>query len=153
MRNKWHDRSGVTHYQESTTKGNNESRDSNSEKDTSSEKRGSLEDWARKWSHAQHMQLLSHHQKAESKMEEVALDSATTPSLFCNKKLVTKIRKNNHDVLLETNTGTSVINQVAKEPLVGEVMFLEDTIANLYALSKFCEKYRVRFDSEKENKF
>ena len=32
-------------------------------------------------------------------------------------------------------------------------MFSEDAIANLYALNDLCARYRVRFDSKKENAF
>ena len=56
-------------------------------------------------------------------MKEVALDSATTKSLFCNKELVSNIRKSKNNVEIETNAGTGVVNQTADEPLVGEVMF------------------------------
>ena len=84
---------------------------------------------------------MSHHQEVEKKTKEVALDSVTTKSLFCNKELVSNIRKGKNDVEIETNAGTGIVNQTADEPLVGEVMFSEDAIANLYALNDLCAKY------------
>ena len=54
---------------------------------------------------------------------------------------------------ISTNTGTGIIDQEANVPGFREVMFSEDAIANLFALNELCQKYRVVFDSEKENAF
>ena len=124
------------HYQECVECDNRESQGESRE--TTSDERGGLDERSREWSN---LQLISHHQETENKTQEVALDSATTRSLFCNKKLVSNIRKSDKDVEIETNTGTGVMNQTVDEPLVGEVMFSESAIANLYALNDLCARY------------
>ena len=122
------------HYQECIECNNaSESRETTPETNT-----GGLEERSREWSN---LQLVCHHQEAGNKMKEVALDSATTKSLFCNKELVSNIRKSKNNVEIETNAGTGVVNQTADEPLVGEVMFSDDAIVNLYALNDLCARY------------
>ena len=83
----------------------------------------------------------------------IALDSATTKSLFCNEKLVDNRRKSKYVTEIGTNAGTRLIDEEADVPGFREVMFSEEAIANLFSLNKLCERYRVVFDSEKENAF
>ena len=54
---------------------------------------------------------------------------------------------------ISTNPGTGVIDEEADVPGFREVMFSEEAIANLFSLNELCEKYRVVFDSSKENAF
>lgn len=63
------------------------------------------------------------------------------------------IKRSTYLMEIETNTGVGVIDQEGKEPIVRKVMFSEDAIANIFVLDDLCKRYRVTFDSEKENTF
>ena len=83
----------------------------------------------------------------------ITLDSATTKSLFCNEELVDNRWKSKYVTEIGTNAGTRLIDEEADVPDFREVMFSEEAIANLFSLNKLCERYRVEFDSDKENAF
>lgn len=85
--------------------------------------------------------------------EHILLDSGSSIDLFSNPNLVTNIRKSKQALFLSTNVGSKINKTQAKVPDYGTVWFDQDAIANIFALINLIKKYRVTFDSKKENAF
>ena len=83
----------------------------------------------------------------------ITLDNGSTLSLFSNPELVEDIRKSDKTLVLATNAGVTTSNQEATVPGFGKVYFNEDAIANIFGLSDLKKKYRMTYDSEKEDAF
>jgi hypothetical protein len=56
-------------------------------------------------------------------------------------------------LVLATNAGVTQSNKEATVPGFGKVYFDKDTIANIFRLSDLKKKYRITYDSEKEDAF
>ena len=87
------------------------------------------------------------------KKNSIILDNGSTLSLFANPDMVENIRKSNTTLELATNAGISTSNQIADVPGYGTVWFDEKAIANIFGLSDLKKKYRVTYDSDKEDAF
>ncbi len=83
----------------------------------------------------------------------VILDSGSTISLFKSKNLVSNIREAPNKIELDTNAGSRIVDQVGDIDGLGTVHFNENGIANIFALKDLRKKYRVTYDSKKEDAF
>ena len=83
----------------------------------------------------------------------IMLDSGTTISLFCNKELVTDVQESTELLNLSTNAGSKVIDKEATVRGFGTVKFDPSSIANIFGLHDLTKRYRVTFDSERDNAF
>ena len=54
---------------------------------------------------------------------------------------------------LKTNGGTLVTTQKADLPQWGEVWYNENAITNIFSYAEMADKYRITYDSEKEDAF
>ena len=52
-----------------------------------------------------------------------------------------------------TNAGEGYTNYMAEVPEYGEVWFNEEALVNLFGLQDLVRRYRVTFDSDRENAF
>ena len=140
-RNEWYDRiQGTQHHQQSEEA---ERKDSTNEKVSS-----------KGWSGFQQATVHTQRISEEEKMRKVImLDSGTTVSLFCNEDLVNDIRGSKDILNLTTNAGSKLIRKEATVQGFGTVKFDEDSIANIFGLHDLTSRYRVTFDSAKENAF
>jgi hypothetical protein len=83
----------------------------------------------------------------------ITLDNGSTLSLFSNHDLVEDIRTSSKTLVLVTNTGVTQSNKEVTVPGFGKVYFDKDAIANIFGLSDLKKKYRIAYDSEKEDGF
>ena len=83
----------------------------------------------------------------------ITLDNGSTLSLFSNPDLVENIRRSDKTLVLATNAGVKQSNQEASVPGFGKVYFDKDAIANIFGLSDLKKKYRITYDSMKEDAF
>jgi hypothetical protein len=74
-------------------------------------------------------------------------------SLFGNPDMVENIRASDVTLELATNAGTIQSNQIADVPGFGTVWYDENAIANIFGLYELKKKYRITYDSEKEDAF
>ena len=86
--------------------------------------------------------------------EVFILDSGSTiPATVMNQDLVKNIKPAYSPLHMKTNAGSKVINLKGDIPNFGSAWFDPEQIANIFGLSKMTDKYRVTFDSAKEDAF
>ena len=83
----------------------------------------------------------------------ILLDNQSSENVFSNPELVNSIRTSKTTLSLATNAGVLKTREVATVPTYGEVWFNEKAITNIFSLAKMAEKYKVEFDSTKEDAF
>ena len=83
----------------------------------------------------------------------ILLDSASTISLMCNEDMVDNLRPANQTIKLDTNGGTRKLTLKVDMAGLGEVNFDHEAIANIFGLSDLKKKYRITYDSEKDDIF
>ena len=86
----------------------------------------------------------------DKKEKKVYLDSAATKSLFCDRDLLSDVRKSKYKTEIQTNAGTGQVTEEGDVPGFKTVMFLEQAMANLLVLNKLCDQYHVTFDNKKK---
>ena len=83
----------------------------------------------------------------------ITLDNGSTISLFSNPRLVEDIQESEKTLVLATNAGVKNSNQEATVPGFGKVYYDKDTIAKIFGFSDLKKKYRITYDSNKEDAF
>jgi hypothetical protein len=83
----------------------------------------------------------------------ITLDNGSTLSLFSNPDIVEDIQTSTKTLVLATNAGVTQSNKEATVPGFGKVCSDKDVIADIFGLSDLKKKYRVTYDSEKEDAF
>ena len=73
----------------------------------------------------------------------ILLDSQSTMSLFCKKRLVTKIRKSNEKLTLRSNGGSMKVGRIASINKSTDVWFSTKAIANILSLRDVKRHYHV----------
>ena len=108
---------------------------------------------------SQHMQLvhlptdMSFAQAHSDMRNWILLDSQSTVSSFCNPSMVERIYKADTPMTLSTNAGEAVVTKQADVPNWGRVLFHPEAMTNIFSLSQMSDKYRVTYDSAKEQAF
>ena len=83
----------------------------------------------------------------------ITLDSGSTISIFGDPSLVNQICCDETGLIMDTNAGSMDITHKAHLPSFGDVWYDEQAIANLFALKDMVQRYRVEYDSSKEDAF
>jgi len=71
-------------------------------------------------------------------------------SLFCNKRLVTNIRKSNEKLTLRSNGGSMKVGKIASINKSTDVWFSTKAITNILSLRDVKRHYHVTYDSYNE---
>lgn len=101
-----------------------------------------------------HIELQFQQFNANQMRDWILLDNQSSVSVFCNRHLVENIRNSNEgDMHLSTNGGILVTNQKADLPQWGEVWFNESAITNIISYAEMADRYRIIYDSGKEDAF
>ena len=90
---------------------------------------------------------------AQRMKDTIILDNGSTLSIFANSELVENIRSSKTTLELATNAGIQESNQVADVPGFGTVWYDDKAIANIFGLSDLKRRYRITYDSKKEDAF
>ena len=83
----------------------------------------------------------------------IILDCGSSTSLFANPNLVKNIEDSSNMLELSTNAGIKYCHQKAEVPGFGKVWFDQDAVANIFGLVDLRKRYKVLYDSEKEDAF
>ncbi|KAI2506113.1 Reverse transcriptase (RNA-dependent DNA polymerase) [Fragilaria crotonensis] len=101
-----------------------------------------------------HIELQFQQFDAHEMRDWILLDNQSSVSVFCNKELVQNIRRSNDgDMHLSTNGGVLVTTHKADLPQWGEVWFNESAITNIISYAEMADRYRITYDSGKEDAF
>jgi hypothetical protein len=92
----------------------------------------------------------SHPSLRELDMKEVILlDSQSTIDIFCNRKLLGKIKRSMKPLRLRSDGGSIILNKVATiDNYCGKVWYLKDAITNILSLKNVIKQYQVTYNSE-----
>ena len=151
----WAMKKAILHMQKESENENDENHDGDDDASQVSTK--SNKSTSRNWQHL-HIHKASLHNREEErasgiKKRSILLDNGSTLSLFGNPDMVENIRESNVTLELATNAGTIKSNQIADVPGFGTVWYDKNAIANIFGLSELKKKFRITFDSEKEDAF
>jgi hypothetical protein len=83
----------------------------------------------------------------------ILLDNCLSINVFCNKKLLTNIRKDDISLNIHCNVGTKVVAQAGALNNYCTVWYSEDAIVKILSLSQVKKQFTIRYDSLKGNKF
>ena len=96
---------------------------------------------------------LANGKDVEEMRDYIILDNGSSVDLFTNEKFVENIHKSKNKLILATNAGTKTNYTKASVPDYGEVWFDKDAIANIFSFKNMKDKYRITYDSDKEDAF
>ena len=86
--------------------------------------------------------------------DSLILDTGSTISAtVMNKNMVTNIRKADIPIVMTMNAGTKTLDTQADIPNFGKAMLDNTQTANVLGFSHLIEKFRVTYDSKKEDAF
>jgi hypothetical protein len=84
----------------------------------------------------------------------ILLDTGSTlKATFMNPEMVTQIQESQTPISMTTNTGEKTIELEANVPGLGHTWFDPKQIANVFGFSHMADKYRITYDSDKEDAF
>ena len=86
-------------------------------------------------------------------VEQIIIDSGSSTDLFCNGKWLEEIQSDPASVNFTTNAGQFRVDKMGTLPDYGKVSYHKDAVTNIMSLAKLCDKYRVTFDSLKDDAF
>jgi hypothetical protein len=95
----------------------------------------------------------SHTTKYGSLKDVIIIDSGSVMDTFMNPDFVTDIHVSKKPLLMSTNAGSKRINLEGNVMSYGKVYYDPDQLANIFGLASAIKKYRVTYDSDKEDAF
>jgi hypothetical protein len=95
----------------------------------------------------------SHSTTYGSLKDVILIDSGSVMDTFMNPDFVTDIHISKKPLLMSTNAGSKRINLEGNVMSYGKVYYDPDQLANIFGLASAIKKYRVTYDSDKEDAF
>ena len=89
----------------------------------------------------------------EDLSELMIIDSGASTDLFCKKAHLQNVRRARDPLVLTTNAGTIKVEEQGDLQGYGELPVHESAVTNIFALANLCKKFRVTFDSAKDEAF
>jgi len=81
----------------------------------------------------------------------ILLSSPSKVDVFCNSKILMKIREAKRHLVMHCNAGTMLFTQKGELKGYGSIWYHPTGIANILSLNNVFKKYQVTFDSEVEH--
>ena len=89
-----------------------------------------------------------HHMK-----NKIILDSSPSTTLFCNKNYCKQIETTQVPIDIYTNGGIIQVKESCQVPQIGKSYYAKDAMINMIGLADMRKKFRITYDSDKEQHF
>lgn len=83
----------------------------------------------------------------------VGLDSLSTVDLFCDRRMLTNIRKATRTMKIQCNAGAREVGHVGHLAGYGDVWFDASAVANILSLGRVTSRFKVTFNSRERDGF
>ena len=158
-RNEWYINKAMTNLQSGddtdSKEAKAEEKSPSTDSTASSGKNCKREGWCGfQYKQTQATQLKQSGKSYEGLRDEIILDTGSTlPATFMNPEMVTGIQKTKFPLVMNTNAGSKVLDKQANVIGFGKAWFDEDQMANIFGFAGTVDRYKVTYDSSKEDAF
>ena len=84
---------------------------------------------------------------------KIMLNSGSSTTLFCNKNYCKQIKTTQDPIDIHTNAGIIQVKESCQMPQIGKSYYTKDAMTNIIGLADMRKKFRITYDSDKEQHF